>query len=202
MVFTLKPTVRFLVAFSMTFSVGIAQQGQETFEFPSVVFTDVEYKLAWVDSGDGSRSRTNEYLKEGETLEDWSAMVAVRHWPHLHQVREITKPYLDQIRHLFVQDAQVYASESNREETGVVIECYLAPPDKSYLEYNLIRFCTEPGDSGVKSYQFAVRGHYNLPAANEFNQERLAERLEALSKLKLKAYSKMPAGDQAVFTSR
>lgn len=158
--------------------------------------------LAWVDPGEGDRSRTNEYLRAGQSLEQWSSMLAVRQWQNRNHVREVTKPYLDTIRHLFVEEAKVYAPDSDRDEKGIVIECYLAPTDKSYLEYNLLRFCTEPGEQGVKAYQFAARGSYDLPLAKQYNQKLLAERLTALAKLSLKVHPNMPEAIDPIGTSR
>lgn len=176
----------------LSLAMGIAAPGNETPVQPAAVFCDVEYELAWIDTGEGDRSRTNEYLREGESLEQWSSMMAVRQWPHRNQVRDVTKPYLDPIRHLFVRDAKVFAPDSGGDDKGLVVELYLAPSDKSYLEYNLIRFCTEPGEQGVKSYQFAARGPYDLPLAQQQNQRLLAQRLDALSKLTLKMHLTMP----------
>lgn len=183
---------RIVFACGLSLFLGIAASGNEPPVQPAVVFCEVDYELAWVDTGEGDRSRTNEYLREGESLKQWSSMVAVRQWHNRNQVRDVTKPYLDQIRHLFVQDAKIYAPDSGGDDKGLVVELYLAPPDKSYLEYNLIRFCTEPGEQGVKSYQFAARGPYDLPLARQHNQRLLAERLDALSKLTLKMHLKMP----------
>ncbi len=155
-------------------------------------FNGVEYQLAWVDAGDRERATTNEYITEGETVESWSSMIAVRQWPNSSLVRDVTGPYLRQIQPHFVRNAQVFQPENVDSSTELVIECYLAPPDKSYLEYNLIRFGIEPGEKGVKSYQYALRGPYNLESAIEFNQPKLAERLNELTALRQKVVTKLP----------
>ncbi len=160
-------------------------------------FIGVDYHLAWVDAGEGNRAITNEYLAEGATLEDWETMVAVRKWPNLTEVKQVSGPYLSQINASFVRKAEVYSPPPGTVGTDFVLKCYLAPPDKSYLEYNLIRFGIEPGEKGVKSYQFAVRGPYSLENAIEFNSARLGERLDALTKLRLSVRTNIPSHSNA-----
>lgn len=155
---------------------------------PREAFTVTNYQLAFVHVGQHG-DITNEYTPRGESLESWTTLIAVRQWPQARELAEITGPYIRRLQPMFVRDAQVYRPEGSAAGTDVVIECYLAPADKSYLEYNLIRFTREPGTTGVKSYQFAVKGEYDLDAAVEFNKPRLKSRLDTIAGLKLAATS-------------
>ena len=119
-------------------------------------------------------------------------MISVRQWPEIDLVRDITGPYLKQMQASFVRDAQVFSPPPGTVGTDLVFELYLAPPDKSYLEYNLIRFGKEPGQRGVKMYQFALRGDFDLKRAVPFNSQKMGPRLDQLAKLRLQAVDSLP----------
>lgn len=114
---------RLVVARWLTIAARINARGQETPVRATAVFCDVEYELAWVDEGECERARTNEYLRKGQSLKQWSSMVSVRQWHNRNQVRDVTKPDLDQIGHLFVEEAKMYAPDAGRDDNGLVIEC-------------------------------------------------------------------------------
>jgi len=180
-----------ILCIAITFSACIQAAEPQT-EKPSAVFLDSLFELAFVDVNPQS-GITNEYLQDGDTLEEWTAMLSVRQWPEIDLVQDITGPYLNQMQASFVRDAQVFSPPPGTVGTDVVIELYLAPPDKSYLEYNLIRFGKEPGQQGVKMYQFALRGDFDLERAIPFNAQRMGARLEQLGKLRLQAIDSLPS---------
>lgn len=149
-------------------------------------FSVTGYRLAFVHVGKQGEV-VNEYVPRGENLENWTKMIAVREWPNAKELKEVVGPYVRKLQPLYVRDAQVFRPEGGEVGEDLVFEFYLAPPDKSYLEYNLIRFVLEEGAEGVKSYQFAVRGEYNLEAAVKFNEPRLKSRLDTIAALTLES---------------
>lgn len=149
-------------------------------------FVVTGYRLAFVHV-DESGAITNEYVPRGQTLENWSTLIGVRVWPQAKEVAEIAGPYVRSLEPLMVRDSRALEPAGSEPGTDVVFELYLAPADKAYLEYNLIRFVREPGTPGVKSYQFAARSEYKLDAAvTEYDQRRAAW-LAAISGLQLTA---------------
>jgi len=181
----------FILCFAISFSACL-QAAEPRTENPSAVFLDSLFELAFVDVNPQS-GITNEYLQDGDTLEEWTAMISVRQWPEIDLVRDITGPYLKQMQASFVRDAQVFSPPPGTVGTDLIIELYLAPPDKSYLEYNLIRFGKEPGQHGVKMYQFALRGDFDLERAVPFNAQEMGPRLDQLAKLRLQAINSLPS---------
>jgi len=149
-------------------------------------FVVTGYQLAFVNV-DKSGAITNEYVPKGQTLENWKTLIAVRVWPKIDDVKEVTGEYIRQLAPVMLRDAKVFEPEGSKPGTDVVFELYLAPADKSYLEYNLIRFVKESGTPGVKSYQFAERRAYDLDAAVKVYEQRRETWLGAIAGLVLTA---------------
>lgn len=153
-------------------------------------FQVTNYKLAFVNVGPEG-AVTNEYVPRGETLETWTSLIGVRQWPQTEKLADITGPYVRALQPLLVREAKIYEPEGEAEGTNVIFELYLAPADKSYLEYNLIRFAREEGTEGIKSYQYALKGEYNVEAAVAANAPQLKSRLEVLRGLKLETFQEL-----------
>ncbi|CAG0946904.1 hypothetical protein [Geobacter sp.] len=121
---------------------------------PSLTFEGTKYYLAWKDvSAEGNL--TNEYLKKGETLEEWTTLIGVRHWPAAEELSDVVAPYVESMRPYYVSNAEIYTSQEAKDD--IVIEMFLGAPGRPYVEYNLHRFVIEKGTPGVKAYQFAQR---------------------------------------------
>lgn len=151
-------------------------------------FVVTKYDLAFVNVAPGGEI-TNEYVPEGETLEKWTTLIGVRVWPKAEELGEIVGPYIRALEPVMVRESAAYETPGSEPGTDVVFELYLAPADRSYLEYNLIRFTQEDGTDGVKSYQFAIKGPFNLEGAERENREKLESRLEVIGGLELEAYT-------------
>jgi hypothetical protein len=159
---------------------------------PTIDFAGNPYVLASAQvSADGSV--TNEYLPPGETLQNWTKLLAVRHWPKLSKVADAANPWMKMVQPLLTQKAQVLQPPGAKDGQDLVIEAWLYAPDRSYIEINLHRFVTESETSGVKAYQFAqkVPMKDGKGDPSEFIKRR-TEFLTAVSKLKLPAHSQKP----------
>lgn len=188
--------MRFLLAICMfAFATNIGAE-EKQIQSSCVEFASNRYELAFVDSGDKS-GITNEYLQAGDTLDEWSSMIAVRQWPEIDRVSDLSGPYLEQVRARFVRNAQVFSPPPKTVGTDFILELYLAPPDHSYIEYNLIRFGKEPGQRGVKMYQYALRGPFNIENAVEFNTGMMESRFNELVKLQLETVATMPQAESS-----
>jgi len=153
---------------------------------PSVDFDGVRYVLASVEiSKDGTV--TNEYVAEGESIDSWTTLLGVRHWPKVKQVEKATEAWVAMVRPLLARDAVAYAAQGKKND--VVLEAWLSAPDKSYIEANLHRFVLEDGTVGVKAYQFAekIKMSEGKGDPSRFLEHRNA-RFADLGKLKVEMY--------------
>ncbi|MES2507005.1 MAG: hypothetical protein V4599_09890 [Verrucomicrobiota bacterium] len=125
-------------------------------ETPSLQFGGVKYELASVQTGkDGSV--TNEYVPLGETIDSWTTLLGVRHWPKAAKIGDAAGPWLKMVQPLLTQKVGVYKSPVAKSGNDIVMEAWLSAPDRSYIEINLHRFVIEEGTPGVKAYQFAQK---------------------------------------------
>ena len=153
---------------------------------PSVDFDGVRYVLASVEiSKDGTV--TNEYVPEGESIDSWTTLLGVRHWPKVKKVEKATEAWVAMVRPLLARDAVAYAAQGKKND--VVLEAWLSAPDKSYIEANLHRFVLEDGTVGVKAYQFAekIKMSEGKGDPSRFLEHRNA-RFADLGKLKVEMY--------------
>lgn len=125
-------------------------------ESKTLDFGGRKYWLASAEPGkDGSL--TNEYVPVGETLENWTMLVAVRHWPKAGKVGDAATPWLKMVQPLLTQKVGVFKADSAKDAEDILMEAWLSAPDRSYIEINLHRFVKEKGAEGVKAYQFAQK---------------------------------------------
>ena len=160
-------------------------------EAPSINFEGSRYQLAFTNVTDNFVM--NEYLLDGESLDDWSSMVAVMQFVNSDDVNDVLGPYLNRLRPLLISEARSSAPSQDPHSSDVILEAYLAPPDRSYLEYNLIRFVEEVGTDGVKAYQFAIRGEFDFDAASRANSGAITDRLLELGDLQIATSEEMDA---------
>jgi hypothetical protein len=69
------------------------------------------------------------------------------------KVGDATGPWVKMIHPLLCRNLGVFA----RNDNDVLLEAWLAAPNRSYIEIDLHRFVVEPGTDGVKGYQFAQK---------------------------------------------
>jgi hypothetical protein len=152
-------------------------------EVPPVSFNGIKYVLATVSVDKGaSGTITNEYVPEGETIDSWTTLLAVRYWPKINRVREATGPWVKMIHPLLCRNLGVFA----RNDNDVLLEAWLAAPNRSYIEIDLHRFVAEPGTGGVKAYQYAQKISMSGGAGNPTSYMKSRETLfTAIGNLRL-----------------
>jgi hypothetical protein len=122
---------------------------------PDVEFGGVTYKFAFVDvAADGTV--TNEYVPLGETIEHWTTLLSVRHWPAAG-FRDVATAWLKMLEPLLTRKVEAVKPTSARNDYDRIFEAWIAAPDKSYIEINLNHQIIEPRLPGVKSYQLAQK---------------------------------------------
>jgi hypothetical protein len=115
-------------------------------------FAGERYLLAF--NQDNKQTLTQEFLRPGETLENWQRLIGVRHFRAAGALRDVLPEYLKVVRPSFLVPAQFFSrAEGNQNEVLLIMQ--LAPPDRSYIEHNVHRFVELPDGRGVVGYQFA-----------------------------------------------
>lgn len=138
------------VIVGLLLTVGTQLSGQDR----RVAFDGEQYHLAFVDVANGNV--TNEYLKQDETLDSWTTLLAVRLWPQAKAANETAQAWLRSVQPLLSRQARLYERQNAAGGADVIVEAWLSAPDKSYIEANLHRFVADE-HGGVKAYQFAQR---------------------------------------------
>ncbi|WP_126452497.1 hypothetical protein [Sulfuriflexus mobilis] len=113
-----------------------------------VQFDDIAFKHAWENK---ESIITNEYVEEGQTLDNWQHLLAYRQYPGHDEPAEVIRQYLTQIKP--TQKPAVYKRDESSKD--IILVFLVEADDKSHLEFNIHRFVAEDGI--VRSYQFAAR---------------------------------------------
>lgn len=125
-------------------------------ESPGIQFAGVKYQLASVEvSRDGTV--TNEYVPQSESIDSWTTLVAVRHWPKVKRLGDAAGAWLKMIQPLLTQKPGAFRSKDAKGDDDITFEAWISAPDRSYIEINLHRFLLKPGTEGVTAYQFAQK---------------------------------------------
>lgn len=159
-----------VLAFS---SMGLASEPTDPFVLPN-------YVLAFVDVAENG-TITNEYVSRGETLEDWKSLIAVRVWPNIDDMREAVGGYYHHIQDWCVETPAVRGIMTKSGQQEVILEAFLAPQDKSYLEYTRMRFMFNAKSREVTSYQFSRRIPYDLTMIKKIKAQPPQTRFDQLA---------------------
>ncbi len=156
---------------------------------PSVTLADETLFLASVESGPDVT--LNEYIRKGETFENWKVLFAVRYVHSAKSVDEVVlrwKAYIAQVSS---------PGKSMKEEEGSSVSdrrfsLSIRPPGDLYFENDQLRFITGPNGKGVIYYQAAVR--VNPRDESDIMQGLLKQVAfaDALKSLSLEIVEKMP----------
>ncbi len=118
-----------------------------------VQFDDISYNLVFTDKTGGTI--TNEYVREGESLEEWSTLFAVREFQNQSSVKNPIQAVIDSTRQYMALPPKGLPSGDASTDKEMILVLWLVAPDQSYYEYDLYRFIYT-GDK-VISYQYAQR---------------------------------------------
>ncbi|MDR2901980.1 MAG: hypothetical protein LBU87_02580 [Lactobacillales bacterium] len=132
---------------------------------PMIKFGPTNYVLAYAASDGGDA--LNEYILPGQTLDNWTRMVAVRSFGNNHMTAE--QAARSMIKELYARNPEakinVYGGERENEFT---IDFYMYTPHMKIIEFNVFRFI-ERGDM-MFSLQFALRIYDNPKLAKKLLQ--------------------------------
>jgi hypothetical protein len=142
----MRSTLTFLILIGTCFTAAKAEP-------PVIEFNGVKYILA--STNVSKNTVTNEYVPIGESIDSWTTLIGVRYWPEILTANEGSNFWVSKIRSSLVRDAAAYAAAGKKND--LIVEAWLAPKDRSFVEINLHRFVVEEGTVGIKAYQFAQR---------------------------------------------
>ena len=158
----------------LTFSrSGWCEDATEPFALPN-------YVLAFTDVAENG-TITNEYVPQGESLADWTSLIAVRVWPNVGEMREAVGGYYQHIKAWCVETPDIHAIKTKSGEPELILEAFLAPEDKSYLEYTRMRFMVDAKARKTTSYQFSRRIPYDLKLIEKIKSESPQKRFDQLA---------------------
>ncbi len=147
---------------------------------PTEPFALPNYVLAFTDVAENG-TITNEYVPRGESLESWKSLIAVRVWPNVGDMREAVGGYYQPIKDWCVEKPDIHAIKTPTGEPQLILEAFLAPEDKSYLEYTRMRFMVDAKSRKTTSYQFSRRLPYDLKLIEKIKAESPQKRFDQLA---------------------
>jgi hypothetical protein len=107
------------------------------------------------DSNDTPEIRRVEYVRENETLDNWTRLITIRNFTALDNAKEAVLAFAERLK----QDdpsSDPVTLISNDGETAI-ISFVVGPEDGSYGEFNVWRYAKVEGYPGLIACQFAYR---------------------------------------------
>lgn len=125
----------------------------------TVDFQGETFQLAYVaESPNPSDGRAiNEYLTNGETLDNWTKLIAVFGYPNLNDGREHAR---NMVRALKVSNPQArYQIHESEDGQRVMLDFITWDAEKSITEFNIFIYQKSPDGRGLIANQFALRAY-------------------------------------------
>ncbi len=132
-------------------------------------FDDVTYTRAFVSQND--TDHLAEYVPPGETVDDWTKLVAVRVFGQLDDPAQVIDAFAKTL--MKTNPLARYKILVKDDKSEAMIDFLTWPEDGSYMEFNVFRYLKRPGQDGLVCYQFAHRFSDTSPESLEkFKQNR------------------------------
>jgi len=132
---------------------------QAAYAASKIVFDGRVYTRQAVDRTDIMTQA--EYTQGRETLENWTKLIAVRHFPNVADPKEMAAKLVDV---LYAQNPEAKHEMVILEDGNDVLMDFITwPSNKTYLEFNVHRYRKVEGYKGLISYQFAYRFTHTTP---------------------------------------
>ena len=148
----------------------------------AITFDGVRYFLA--DVKVAGKTITDEYVPEGQSLTNWTTLMAVRRFGSASELKEVLPVYMRTIQPVLAGKPYFLKRNGVDPSQEVMLVLLLVAPDKTYHEYNLHRFFRTP--DGVTAYQFAQRiPRTGDPSAIDPVLKRQADRIKSLNEITL-----------------
>lgn len=114
------------------------------------------------DAQDSPEVRRVEYVRENETLDNWTKLIGIRNFKVLENPKEVVLEFAKELkRDDPSSDPAMLISDDGM---TAMISFVVGPKDESYGEVNIWRYTKVEGYPGLIAYQFAYRA---TPATDE-----------------------------------
>jgi hypothetical protein len=107
------------------------------------------------DSGDTPEVRRVEYVRDDETLDNWTKLIGIRNFTNLESPKEAVSE-LEKTLKENDPDSDPFMLASP-DGSDAMISFVVGPEDNSYGELNIWRYTKVDGYPGLIAYQFAYR---------------------------------------------
>ena len=107
-------------------------------------FDGEAYIEVWSVEQEGAR--LTEYLRSGENLSTWKQMISVQLHPRASRVADVMNPYAAARKPLYAAKPQTFQSDDSTHAEDFIFEFLLRAPDKSHLEFVLLRAFSDPNE--------------------------------------------------------
>lgn len=103
-------------------------------------------KYTFVFAAEDGGVRINEYLREGETVENWRRMLTVRYYKNAKELKDAVNPYLDQIKPYRVVPVDAFKNKKSANKADLIFTTMLLDPKGEYTEIVVHRFIVTDKD--------------------------------------------------------
>lgn len=135
-------------------------------EKKSIEYDGEAYLLAHTDAT--TDQALEEYLREGETLENWTKMVSVRAFKSFNDPKELVRLFVGELKKQHPNAPYEVARIPETRE--VLLDFVTWPPDGTYAEINIWKF--RKISAGVVAFQFALRKGDTRAVLTEYKKTR------------------------------
>lgn len=103
-------------------------------------------KYTLVFAAEDENVRINEYLRKGETVDEWNRMFTVRHYKNAKELKDAVNPYLEQIKPYRTVPIDAFKNKNSKNKADVVFTTMLLDPKGDYTEIVVHRFIVNDKD--------------------------------------------------------
>jgi hypothetical protein len=153
-------------------ALAIAQESTK----PLIAFQDEKYELAFAQAN--QFEAINEYIPEGETLEEWSSLIAVRLYNGRRDYRELAGRLIQALKQKNpLARAALHTSSDGKKS---MVDFVTWDLDAEITEFNVFLYQVGPDGNSVLAQQYAERV-YGKEEGFEFLRELKDRRMKMLA---------------------
>jgi hypothetical protein len=142
----------------------------------TVQFDGQTLELAF--TGDDSEATIKEFVPEGEKLDSWTRLAAIREFDELDNPVDYGIATIEQLKKQYPKSPS--AIKEDPDTGAVILDFVVWPEDASFVEFNVFRLEKRAG-GGLVSQQYAVRAYGD--AAEPFLKDLASERVRLVGEM-------------------
>lgn len=125
----------------------------------TIEFQGQSLRLAYVaESPDPNDGRAiNEYVPAGESLENWTQLIGIYHYPHQHDIKSVAGQMVKALKASNpLARFQIHESEDGKR---VMLDFITWDTKKGITEFNIFIYQKHPQGTGLVAQQYALRAY-------------------------------------------